>query len=115
MGSMRLRSSGSTDDTVNLEKKAMVVKIETEPLPFPRQQAPCSRNKMDEKFISVKREIIETDEKNAMPIVKKKAKRANIKTKRIPRQEPDGWKEILLGIEEMRVNKNAEVDKYGEV
>ncbi|CAI5719016.1 unnamed protein product [Peronospora destructor] len=113
MGSMRLRSSGSTDGTVNLGKKAMVVKMKMEALPFPGQQAPRSRNKMDENSVSVKREIIETDEKNAMPIVKKKA-RTSIKKERIRRQEPDGWKEILLGIERMRVNKDAEVDKYGE-
>ncbi|CAH0484959.1 unnamed protein product [Peronospora farinosa] len=114
MGSMRLRSSRSTDSTVNLGKKAMVVKNEMASSSFPGQQVSCSRNKMDEKSVSIKREIIETDEKNVMPIVKKKVKRASIKKERIPRQEPNGWKEILLGIEEMRVNKDAEVDKYGE-
>ncbi|CAI5703359.1 unnamed protein product [Peronospora effusa] len=114
MGSMRLRSSRSTDSTVNLGKKAMVVKNEMASSSFPGQQVSCSRNKMGEKSVSIKREIIETDVKNVMSIVKKKVKRASIKKERIPRQEPNGWKEILLGIEEMRVNKDAEVDKYGE-
>ncbi|KAF1777523.1 DNA glycosylase [Phytophthora cactorum] len=44
---------------------------------------------------------------------KKKVKKTTAKKERVPRKEPNGWKDILHGIEQMRATKDAQVDKYG--
>ncbi|KAH7474434.1 hypothetical protein PRIC1_013438 [Phytophthora ramorum] len=107
---MRLRSRGPADGDVRADRKEIVIKTEVE--------RPPSRHriKTEAKEVGgVKREKVEQDKKNA-PQANKRAKKAagkNKPKKRVPRQEPSNWKEILRGIEEMRANKDAEVDKYG--
>ncbi|EGZ15701.1 hypothetical protein PHYSODRAFT_561415 [Phytophthora sojae] len=105
---MRLRSSGPIDGDASLESKPVVVKVEVEePLRPSRRRV---RLKTEES-VGVKREKVEKVEQDAAP--KKRAKKAKESKTRVPRQEPSGWREILKGIEEMRANKDAEVDKYG--
>ncbi|CAH0475920.1 unnamed protein product [Peronospora belbahrii] len=111
---MRLRSSKSVDGNTSLEKKAVVIKIETECMPFALGQSSRSRSKTEKESGRVKREMVELNEDKDAPLLNKKAKRGYTKKERICCKEPDGWKEILLGIQEMRVKKDAEVDKYGE-
>ncbi|KAE9194595.1 hypothetical protein PF005_g17622 [Phytophthora fragariae] len=105
---MRLRSSGPIDVDASLESKPVVVKVEVE-----RESAPLrpSRRVKTEESVGVKREKVEKVEGHAAP--KKKTRRAIEAKKRAPRREPSNWREILKGIEEMRANKDAEVDKYG--
>ncbi|KAE9037671.1 hypothetical protein PR001_g6231 [Phytophthora rubi] len=105
---MRLRSSGPIYVDASLESKPVVVKVEVE-----RESAPLrpSRRVKTEESVGVKREKVEKVEGHAAP--KKKTRRAIEAKKRAPRREPSNWREILKGIEEMRANKDAEVDKYG--
>ncbi|ETK92652.1 hypothetical protein, variant 1 [Phytophthora nicotianae] len=103
LGVMRLRSSGPVEGDDILVQK-VVVKIEAACLPSPQRQARC-----EDEALGMKRE--KKDETPLTP--KKKAKKAKIKKERVPRKEPNGWKEILHGIQQMRAKKDAEVDKYG--
>lgn len=99
---MRLRSSGPAEDDASLEQ-AVHVKVEAAPVAPIRSKAGVKTE-----AVGVKREKVENDKE--LPKAKKKPKKTK---ERVPRKEPKGWKEILSGIEEMRANKDAEVDKYG--
>ncbi|KAJ8566749.1 hypothetical protein ON010_g6372 [Phytophthora cinnamomi] len=106
---MRLRSSGPADADASLESKPVVVKVEAERQPSTSR--PSRRRIKAQESVGVKREKVEKVEQDAAPPTPKK--RAKKIKERVPRQEPSGWREILRGIEEMRANKDAEVDKYG--
>ncbi|GMF66676.1 unnamed protein product [Phytophthora fragariaefolia] len=100
---MRLRSSGPADADASLESKPVVVTTEVEPL------RPSRRRVKATEVVGVKREQVKKVEEG--PPTPKKRTRKDRKAKK--REEPKGWQEILRGIEEMRANKDAEVDKYG--
>ncbi|OWZ10450.1 Endonuclease III [Phytophthora megakarya] len=104
---MRLRS-GRVDTDASLDK-ATIVKAEAQRPPSSSRR----RSQIKDEVVRVKREKVDQDEEKVVSAPKKKAKKAAVKKERVPRQEPSDWKEILRGIEEMRANKNAEVDKYG--
>ncbi|KAG6597845.1 endonuclease iii--gpd superfamily base excision dna repair [Phytophthora cinnamomi] len=106
---MRLRSSGPADADASLESKPVVVKVEAERQPSTSR--PSRRRIKAQESVGVKREKVEKVEQDAAPPTPKK--RSKKIKERVPRQEPSGWREILRGIEEMRANKDAEVDKYG--
>jgi hypothetical protein len=111
VGNMRLRSSGTAEGDTSLEQKAVSVKVEVERPASPLRPT-RRRGVADNEATSAKREKVERDD-NSHPPSKKKARKVGVKKERVPRKEPDNWKELLRGIEEMRVKKDAEVDKYG--
>ncbi|RLN80181.1 hypothetical protein BBJ28_00025091 [Nothophytophthora sp. Chile5] len=118
---MRLRSSITKDDDVSLQK-VLGVKVEAEPiaeLPSRRSRRSVKTETVEDGgasgTVGVKREKVDAGIANTPPVKKKKkrTKGTAVDTKRIPREAPRDWRDILKGIEEMRANKDAEVDKYG--
>ncbi|KAG6954868.1 hypothetical protein JG688_00012139 [Phytophthora aleatoria] len=107
---MRLRSSGFGDGDDVLVKKPVSVKVEAECLPSPHRQTRRHRRRDEGETLGMKRE---KEDERAPLTPKKKVKKTTAKKERVPRKEPNGWKDILHGIEQMRATKDAQVDKYG--
>ncbi|KAG1710774.1 hypothetical protein DVH05_013499 [Phytophthora capsici] len=107
--SMRLRSHGRVNDDASLARKPVAVKEEVERQTF---AAGSLHNITKNKVAGIKREVVKKEGQDVPLTPKKKAKKT-VKKERVPRKEPDGWKEILRGIKEMRAKKDAEVDRYG--
>ncbi|KAL8020670.1 putative endonuclease III-like protein [Plasmopara halstedii] len=112
--SMRLRGSVHTNGAASLTDelvKNVNKSIKQEPVsikaestrPVSPLQPVRRRRRIEDDVASIKLELTPT---------KKIKKRAGIK-ERIIREEPSDWRELLRGIEQMRVTKDAEVDKFG--
>eukprot|EP00644_Phytophthora_capsici_P014860 jgi/Phyca11/536832/estExt2_fgenesh1_pg.C_PHYCAscaffold_650005 len=102
-----LCSHGRVNDDASLARKPVAVKEEVERQTF---AAGSLHNITKNKVAGIKREVVKKEGQDVPLTPKKKAKKT-VKKERVPRKEPDGWKEILRGIKEMRAKKDAEVDR----
>ncbi|CAI5734557.1 unnamed protein product [Hyaloperonospora brassicae] len=124
----RLRSSSSTVSVTTTElsvdtNEATAVKTEAQRVvpPVRRPRSRHCESDTDSKTV-VKREhvarvkldsAVKEDVELTRPRRKQKKQKVEKPEQRVMRSEPVGWREMWKGIEDMRANEDAEVDKYG--